>query len=53
MLTNILKRQKPWDLIKTDKEQCAYALRSLVASLRIVSLLLVPFTPTVAEKDIF
>ena len=45
-----IDKQKPWDLVKTDKDQCAYVLRSLSACLRVVGLLLVPFMPNAAEK---
>lgn len=45
-----IDQKKPWELAKSEKDMCAYTLRSLAASLRIVSLLLRPFTPKAAEK---
>jgi methionyl-tRNA synthetase len=45
-----IEQSKPWELVKTDKLACENVIRELIASLRIVSLLLKPFTPKVAEK---
>lgn len=41
---------KPWSLFKTDKEQCKYELHVEAHILWIVSLMLKPYLPTVAEK---
>jgi len=41
---------KPWELIKADRDACADVLRDLVAGLRVVSLLLIPFLPKTASK---
>lgn len=45
-----IEQNKPWDLIKTDKDKCAFVLRSLAACLRVIGLLLTPFVPTAAAK---
>ena len=45
-----IEQMKPWDLSKTDLVSCGYVLRKLAGSLRIISLLLVPFLPTTSQK---
>jgi len=41
---------KPWELVKVSPDATVCVLRTLIGSLRIISLLLRPFLPKVAEK---
>jgi methionyl-tRNA synthetase len=44
-----IEETKPWDMHVVNPETCAYILRSLVAGIRIISLLLYPFLPKTAK----
>lgn len=44
-----IEESKPWELAKISPDACAAVLRGLAGCLRIVAMLLKPFTPKVAE----
>jgi len=46
----LIADSKPWELIKLPGNTCGQVLGQLAGGLRIISLLIRPFTPTVAEK---
>jgi methionyl-tRNA synthetase len=46
----LIENSKPWELVKLPGNTCGQVLGQLIGSLRIISLLIRPFTPAVAEK---
>jgi methionyl-tRNA synthetase len=49
-LNQYLEEEKPWKLAKTDTTQLAEVLRHSVADLEQIAALLLPFTPTTAQR---
>ncbi len=45
-----VEAQKPWVLVKEDKDQLASVMYSLLEMIRHLGLMLLPYTPIVAEK---
>ena len=41
---------KPWELIKSDKEKCAVVLYNLLIQVKDLAILLYPYTPSTSEK---
>lgn len=46
----IVDKEKPWELVKTDKEKLAKVLNDLLERIRQIALALRPFLPETAEK---
>lgn len=49
-LNQLIEIEKPWELVKTDKKQLEEVLLHVVADLRLIALLLLPFMPSTAKK---